>query len=129
MSSNDLMTTIAELQTQLSVALEKGDIEKATAVAQVASLLPKEDVNRALNPIDPEIKQAGIEYWKEMVLEFPSSSEFENVVIQTKVLFLSLQLTKEEIKAVIKPIALLFFKQKMYLKGIADFAKAFGEYF
>lgn len=107
----ELNSEIRNLFSNIQSALEEKDMEKARALTRVLDSIPKDAVARALNPVDPDIRNALLEQIKVLVQKFYNCAIQPAVFVKdVKVLVELGSLEPEIVKPLLKPVIIMMIK-------------------
>lgn len=104
MSDNKVKECIIKLKERLEAALKCGDLENAKILSDLLAQLPSQDVERSLNPIDPDIQNAGKQLLERTIHTFVE--EPETGFVRFRALVQCFQIPNAVAKAMIKPVIL-----------------------
>lgn len=113
-SREEVNAQIIGLLNNIQSALEEKNLDKAKTLTNILSLFSAADVDRAVNPVDPDVQKALLERVEYTVKRFVDTYATTSSVTFVKEITLLAQtgrIPPEVIKPLLKPAILLMIKQ------------------
>lgn len=126
-SREELHAQIIGLLNNIESALKEKNMEKAETLTNILALLSKTDVERAVNPVDPDVRIALLDRVKRIVEEFVDkystpTSNTSSFVEEVRLLAEIGRIEPEALKPLLKPAILIMIKNgDKFLRAVQEF--------